>query len=158
MDVIIFKGCHYSFGMSMGLYLNPPSVISHDITFTDSCRYDLDSSDQLDINKLFGIGYFPSHHDNSARFGWRYDLEKQQMEILAYWYINTIRQNASMGFVNINDSHNYSMYITTNEHVLKIDDDITYTIQLPSRKYGYKLRPYFGGNRTAPNTMKILLS
>lgn len=157
MEVTILKGWHYSLGMMPKLYCEP-SKISYRVTFTNSCRYDLESSDQLDINKLFGIGYFPSHHYSSARFGWRYDLDRQQIEILAYWYIKGVRQSASMAFVNINDPHEYSLYILTTEHILHLDDTVTYTIPLPSQKYGYALHPYFGGNRRAPHTMKLEFS
>jgi len=45
------------------------------VTFTESCRYDLKTADQLDVNKLCGIGYLPGHHKESARFGWRYNKE-----------------------------------------------------------------------------------
>ena len=56
--------------------------------FHDNCLYDLNSEDQADINKLFGITSL-FIHKNSARFGWR--AEGDKIRIFAYYYRNGIR-------------------------------------------------------------------
>lgn len=155
MIATIFKGFHYSIGTPRGLYFNQKEI-SYEITFTDSCIYDLNSTDQLDTNKLFGIGYFPTHHYNSVRFGWRYNTENLQMEIMGYWYINQVRYYQPLRFVNINEPHEYTISITPDNHNLFIDSQNVLTIPLGGRSIGYKLSPYFGGNRRAPHKMKII--
>lgn len=156
MAATILKGFHYSFGVAPKIYTTP-TVLSKQITFTDSCRYNLNSDDQLDINKLFGIGYFPSHHHNSVRFGWRYDLKQDKIEILAYWYENKIRKNTSLFFANIGKQYEYNIYVLKEFHVLSVKNVVGYTVFVPSQRYGFSLSPYFGGNRQAPHTIKILI-
>ena len=60
------------------------------VTFYPSTKYDLRSNDQLDWNKLFGIAFFPGKHKTSYRFGWRYNIETQMMELGAYSYIDVV--------------------------------------------------------------------
>lgn len=155
MTAKIYKGWHYSFGLSWGLYYKT-NQISHKVIFTDSCRYNLNSVDQLDTNKLFGIGYFPTHHYNSVRFGWRYDLDKAQMEIMGYWYIKQQRFYQSLAFVQIGEQHTYTIDITPENHVLSMDSNNLLTIPLGGETLGYHLNPYFGGNQVAPHYMEIL--
>ena len=140
------------------------------VMFTPSCRYDLGNEDQADVNKLFGIGFFPSHKIHSARFGWRYNPNIKMIEILTYVRINGQFKFVSMGFLNIN--HWYLMELlplynrrTGKDSVLfKINggDVPNYGIDIrermvymPVKRWGYLLRPYFGGNQTAPHDMEI---
>lgn len=135
----------------------------YNITFTESCTYDLKNEDQADINKLVGIGYFPSHHTNSVRFGWRYIVDKGVIEIMAYWYSNKERKWDHVCFVSLEKEYLYILNITTGLHTLSVYDgkDIVgdFTIDdVESKKYGYLLRPYFGGNQKAPYDMTIKIS
>ena len=57
------------------------------------------TDDHLDVNKLFGMSY-GFHHKNSARFGWRWDLEKNLVEILGYTYVNGVRSHRHICFVH----------------------------------------------------------
>lgn len=156
MAATILKGFHYSFGVAPKIYTTP-TTISKQITFTDSCRYNLNSEDQADINKLFGIGYFPSHHHNSVRFGWRYDLKTEKIEVLAYWYENKVRKNMSLFFANIGKKYEYNIHALKGSHILSVKNTVGYTIFVPIKRYGFSLNPYFGGNKRAPHTMKILI-
>ena len=138
----------------------------YDIIFTKSCRYNLQNEDQLDVNKLFGIGYFPSHHKNSVRFGWRYDLNKEKIEILSYYYKDKKRSFDHLCFVDIGDLYSFSLTITDKYHELIVASKYPtnypeyYKVEIPviPKSIGYLLRPYFGGNQKAPQdiTIKIL--
>jgi hypothetical protein len=156
MVATILKGFHYSFGITPKIY-TIPTTISKQIIFTDSCRYNLNSDDQLDINKLFGIGYFPSHHHNSVRFGWRYDLKQDKIEVLAYWYENKVRKNMPLFFANIGKKYEYNIHALKYSHTLSVKNVVGYSVFVPSKRYGFSLNPYFGGNRRAPHTMKIIM-
>jgi hypothetical protein len=162
-NVTIKKGTHAPFRI--------PKVIpgkyhqySHYIVFTESCRYDLKNEDQADINKLFGIGYFPNHHENSVRFGWRYITDLDAMEIMAYWYTNKERKWNHVCFVSIEKVYQYILNITGNFHTLSVYDgtspvgDFTIYDDVKPMSFGYLLRPYFGGNRKAPHNMTIKIN
>jgi hypothetical protein len=127
--------------------------------FTESCKYDV-GEDQSDINKLFGIGYLPWHHQNSVRFGWRYVHETDKIEIFAYWYSSGVRHWQSMYSVELGRWYDYSMVNDSDSHQLIIYDKdgvplARYAVELKPKFFGYKLFPYFGGNKKAPHTMRI---
>ena len=129
------------------------SEIARLVQFTPSCRYDI-GSDQSDINKLFGVGYLPHHHHNSARFGWRYDTASGMIEVLAYWYANKERMWESLKFVAIGSRNTMVIRRHENMHEFYIGKE-RLQIALPSCEVGFLLHPYFGGNRTAPHDITI---
>lgn len=130
------------------------------IKFDTSCAYDLKSDDQLDINKLFGVGYFPHHHYNSARFGWRWNIEKPAMEIFAHCYDNGERKSEYICDVPLRVYCDYVLNVNKNsyEFIVVTPKGTHYkNIETKPRyfRFGYFLRPYFGGNRKAPHEMKM---
>lgn len=141
--------------------------LSYEVEFNDSALYDLKSSDQLDINKLFGISFGHHHWHNSIRFGWRsaYPSEKK-VEILAYQYLDGKRvteqdKELTIGFVNPNEEYRFTIQVKENSYWLQIgtENTIEFGMMLPHNgnlcKFGYQLFPYFGGNRTAPHDITI---
>jgi hypothetical protein len=155
---IIKKGNHYS-GFSLPQITFGDQTIIHRLIFTDSCRYNLNNEDQLDVNKLFGIGYLPSHHQKSCRFGWRYNVEKDQMEILAYWYDGGKRYFEHLCWVNIGEAATYLVKSTKDRHYLiakTSSGTFTKILDFGHSLIGYKLKPFFGGNQKAPQDILIL--
>ncbi len=146
----IRQGCHSVIAL-------PSIVTDNDVTyriqFTESCRYNI-GSEQYDINKLFGIGYAPHHHKNSVRFGWRYDLKSDMIEILAYWYLNGIRYWHPLNFVAIGANNHYQITRFADRHDLSLKFE-TFSVPVRNRGIGYLLRPYFGGNMPAPHDITI---
>lgn len=161
MIYTIKKGKHYSNFTLPKLYFSPKKITKK-ITFNENCRYDLQSGDQGDINKLFGLGYLPGHHSNSVRFGWRYDLSTHQIEIFAYWYKDKTRYSESLCFVEIGKEYTYCLESDKKSHKLTIFEGSTElsskVIDLGFTKFAYFLKPYFGGNRTAPHKITIEFS
>lgn len=91
----IFKGFHRPIGLPaflspMGCLVAYKSFsVERLVRFHDNCAYDLHSDKQYDWNKLFGfcldiIGI----HKNSIRFGWRYSLSKNRIELCTIIYDN----------------------------------------------------------------------
>lgn len=160
MIATIYEGCHYCVGVPPRLMLTPTSLV-YQVTFHTDCAYSIAPEDQADINKLFGIGYFPSHHDNSMRFGWRYIIETGKMEIMAYWYENKVRNWDSLCMVDIGKTYLYGMFVMEDKCRLIVSSDgnnlADRTYPLKRKWIGYFLRPYFGGNQTAPHKMTIEL-
>jgi hypothetical protein len=146
----IKKGTHSPFRFPV--IVTSPEIVRV-VQFTPSCRYDI-GNDQSDINKLFGVGYFPHHHRNSIRFGWRYDQASDMIEILAYWYAQKERLWESMKFVAIGSKNVFVMRRHEDMHELFIGKD-RLIIDMPACEVGYLLQPYFGGNRTAPHDITI---
>jgi hypothetical protein len=110
--------------------------------------------DQGDINKLFGVGYFPSHHENSVRVGWNYDIVSGRINIFAYWYVGGKRDWQYLRSVDIGVMCYFKMYIDDDMHRLDIAGR-NYRVDVHSTPICYLLRPYFGGNRTAPHDIVI---
>lgn len=160
----ILKNWHYSIPPRLGVWRNR-SRFSWHVKFTDSCRYDLRTEDQLDINKLVGIGYLPGgHHKNSARFGWQYDIDKGQIELLAYCYYNGIRSIRKLCYCEIGKAYTINLLITSTAYLFNVTirgDDVplgeTSVLKTHSHKLQYLLNPYFGGNLVAPHCIKIEL-
>ena len=169
---LLKEGKNYSNGINAKLLLNPTGM-KHTVNFNKNCLYDLRTVDQSDINKLFGFS-FGYHHHNSIRFGWRSNVQRQKIEILAYMHkegklIQEWDDDISMGFLDTDrDYHLELKYLKgptgfdTYYFSIKDEYDILHATAFEAPKFllplGYKLYPYFGGNRKAPHDMLITLS
>lgn len=152
--MIIRKGTHSCISFPTILLRNSNNL-GYIVEFTPSCEYDLGDEDQGDINKLFGIGYFPHHHKNSVRFGWRWVDNLGFVELIAYWYKNGNRYNRHICYVSISTKVKCELKVEEN-HAAFIVDGIGYVIIPFERKnISYLLHPYFGGNKVAPHDIEI---
>jgi hypothetical protein len=146
---------------SPGMFGLVRQVMTRYVRFDYSCKYLLDTENQLDINKLFGIGYFPHHHKHSVRFGWRWSAKKQMVEIFAYVYSAGLRHESRMVDVRLGSWMRYTIHAERDFYALEVVSATGQTASKvvyvkPSWKgLGYKLSPYFGGNKTAPHKMRI---
>ena len=98
MTFTILKGWHYSLPPVFGLFWKKKKMV-RELYFDYSCKYFLNIEDAGDVNKLFGIGYFPGHHTDSARVGWNYVDGK--IRLYAYCYVDgerIIEQLGEVGF------------------------------------------------------------
>lgn len=112
---------------------------------------------QHDINKLMGFSDCNAlHHDNSARFGWRW-LDGN-LEIHAYVYNNGERHSEYIGRVELNISYRYELAIHGDYYVFNLEGAEPVFMERTSncnKGFYYMLFPYFGGNETAPHEMLI---
>lgn len=112
-------------------------------------------SNQADINKLYGLSDCGSHHhQNSARFGWRW--YNDQLEILAYSYSAGKRLSTFITSVELDEENTYTLELTENEYIFKLKDK-TVSIEraCSGTSNGYRLYPYFGGDERAPHDISI---
>lgn len=154
---IIEAGTHYSFHFPK-LYTGKKTFICK-VQFTESCRYDLGTIDQLDINKLWGVS-FGYHKTNSIRIGWNYNLVTNKIDLYWYIYEDGFRRYNKIDSCEIGEvkeihlallpSINEFMMYTNNSNVL-----VSY--RYPSYLIGYYLYPYFGGNISAPHNIKLYM-
>lgn len=124
------------------------------VVLTETCIYDLNSDDQGDINKLFGLSDSYNHSDHSARFGWRYF--NNRIEILSY-----VRRDGNfyyefIGVVEPNQINVYKIEILEDKYRFYFNKKIL-DMDRTSKYSGirYKLYPYFGGNNFAPHNVFI---
>lgn len=115
------------------------------------------AENQWDINKLMGFSDCNSHHhENSARFGWRW-LD-DQLEIMAYCYVNGERISEKIGELPLNTPGKFSLKLKADSYSFSFD---SYPIvEIPRQNTCdkgayYMLWPYFGGDETAPHEIRI---
>lgn len=163
MTFRIPRGRHRARPLRLGLWWGRKSF-AWSVKFTDSCRYDLQNDDQGDTNKLIGIGYLPGHHKDSARFGWRYDTETEQVEILAYCYINGRREIQHICHCMIGQKYDLHLKVLSTCYYMSVH----YKADVRSigyawvnhgheKRFMYRLGTFFGGNLVAPHGMEIEL-
>jgi len=157
----IKKGRYYSNEWKPKFYCYSPTRITKTFIFTESCRYDLGTVDQLDVNKLFGIGLGLNHHKNSIRLGWRYDLYMNNIALYAYDYNDKDRSSRYIGSVKIGDEVNLSIRMNWKQNFYRIfvngKESCNIQYDFPSKfNIKTKLGVYFGGNRECPHNMELI--
>lgn len=137
-------------------------VFTWQVTFTDSCRYDLQGPDQLDTNKLVGVGYLPHHHVDSARFGWAYNLDSGKIDLSAYCYHRGTRLIKPICSCEIGRPYKLTLYCMLGVYTFDCADmtmlSITESVDIHhghDKALQYRLGPYFGGNQKAPHDIRI---
>lgn len=157
----IHKGHHRARPLRLGFWWRKTSFAWR-VMFTESCRYDLTSTDQFDTNKLIGIGYLPGHHTDSARFGWRYDTKLKQVEIMAYCYVKGRRIIQSLCLCEIGKEYDLNMKVLSTCYYLAVHNTgcmpvlgSTYIDHHHEKRFCYRLGMWFGGNDKAPHDIEI---
>ncbi|MCH2218703.1 MAG: hypothetical protein MK076_11665 [Flavobacteriales bacterium] len=151
----ISKGSH-------GLSLKGQSLQTNQLTFKaifdESAIYQSTTEEnQHDTNKLLGFADCNSHHhQNSARFGWRW--LNDQLEIMAYCYVDGERHIESVGYVDFDEPSNYSLSLKEDHYLFQLEGFPS--VEIPreppcERGLYYMLFPYFGGNDVAPHDISI---
>jgi hypothetical protein len=129
--------------------------------FDETARYQLSERNQGDINKLMGFADANSlHHENSIRFGWRYAVEKDAIEIFAYAYNNKERDYQYMTDIKIGETATFQIMLTDNSYELSVNGEANTSMSRTSgAKVGiyYLLFPYFGGNEAAPHNINVFV-
>ena len=130
------------------------------VQFDESAQYTSQNPDnQLDVNKLWGVSDCgTTHSKNSIRFGWRWDLDKEQIEVLMYRRQNSEFLFKSLGYTNPGDLNYLSLNITPDSYVMTLNgvtDSMSRSCDTPCSRY--YLYPYFGGTEKAPHDVTILI-
>ncbi len=163
MKFIIKKGTHYSNETVFKLknFFNNNNTLQYQVTFDDSCIYELPKEDQEDINKLFGFSIGFNHHKDSARFGWFY--QDNTIHLYAYVYDNGVRRSKLIKNLDLNTQYVLTLVDEGDNWVFSVDDgwSVIGNVKIPKSckfKWGYKLWPYFGGNNPAPHDITIQMN
>lgn len=157
MKYVFKKGRHFAWHF-FKFYFKNSGTIEHRVKFSKNCLYSFGTIDDFDVNKLFGRS-FGYHHTNSIRFGWRSD--GKNIIIYAYNYKDGVRHIKELCKCIVNKEYTFKMKYSPKDVLLEIsskDWTTKYAMDINAkRKFGYKLYPYFGGNRTAPHEMIVEL-
>jgi len=168
---IIKKGRHYSFSnfwQRLGLKIGSGKV-SYKFNVPAETWFPYSDPDDLDINKLAGFS-FGYHHCNSIRIGWVPNFKKEgTISLWIYNYNKSARcffplvdiecgkdYQVDISFNKQNKEHQYvsfEVFDGSGEQIKKQSAEFT----LPAILIGYYLWFYFGGNKTAPKKMELLL-
>jgi len=150
---IIPQNAHFT---SNNFGVVPSNKLKFLAKFDASAMYTtIDKSNQADINKLYGFSDCSSdHQSNSARFGWRW--YNNQLEILAYTYVNQKRIESFITAIDLNKAYEYELEATDTTYVFKLNGQTVETERgCAGSSDKYKLFPYFGGDETAPHAIRI---
>jgi hypothetical protein len=156
VEYLIRKGGQSSSPSSYKFYNNQPEL-RFAVRFDSTARYrTLIPTNQLDINKLYGFADNDKpHHEFSARIGWRWLEEK--LELHAYVYNDSVRSSKLIKAVPLQTDIQCSIRVDGKQYVFTVDGT---TVTMPRSAtspgaLGYRLYPYFGGDETAPQDIRI---
>tara|TARA_Y100000114_G_scaffold150027_1_gene164978 strand:- start:228 stop:752 length:525 start_codon:yes stop_codon:yes gene_type:complete len=129
-----------------------------EVIFDENASYETsDPNNQLDVNKLWGVSDCGTNHSySSIRFGWRWNLENEAMEILMYRRMFGEFDFKSLGFVNLGETNYLSMNITSDSYEMCLNghcDSMERPCSITYKRYF--LYPYFGGDECAPHNITI---
>lgn len=153
-EFIIPKGEHYA--LQNDFRTTRIQKLKFSVLFDSSCIYSIKGSNATDVNKLYGFSDCNmQHHLNSARFGWRWN--GRELEILAYCYIDSMRQITLLGTIDIGKPAEMSITVQPENYVFELNGSAALMQRHCSGEYaeGYQLYPYFGGDEVAPHEIKI---
>jgi len=155
----IAKDKHYSNGPRLKLPTYDDSF-TFKVMFDDSAKYTSKTAEnQYDVNKLIGFtdcGNMSIHKD-SARVGWNWD--HGQLHVYAYTYANKVRTFEKIGDGVLNKAMEVKIKVSGDHYVFTYNGKETKMARGCSKSKSFKTwsYPYFGGDETAPQEIKILV-
>lgn len=157
IEYIIAKGAQYcNKNTFVGIKYKQ---LSFNVQFDSSAIYHTAvAANQDDINKLFGFSDNNAlHHEYSARFGWRWS--DSALHLFGYIYNKGVMSFRELGTVEIGEENHCTIKADNNKYVFTLNGKETVMPRLSTTTLaeGYKLYPYFGGDESAPHTIKILI-
>ena len=165
------KNRHFSFPRKVKFHKQPQEVIWN-VRFDDNCNYIIKNADgsvaddQRDWNKLCGLFFsFYSTMQNTAMIGWRYNVEKDNIELAPYYHVNggrdmfppllKVKRGKDFSVIlHIDYSKKEYTWVLKKEGVTK-----SHTMKFTHRKkWCSYINFYFGGNRKAPQRISVQMA
>ena len=126
------------------------------VTFLGDFSYEI--FNQEDTHKLTGISDNWSHHKDSIRLGWRWNLQTEELEIMVISYVNGQRTIKKLTVAETDREYDFSIRIEKDYYFVIFNKD---SLLLPRKSkwncLHYRLGFYFGGKESAPKTFQINL-
>lgn len=155
MIYTIFKGWHFSFPWIPRIYWNKDDY-NWNVIFTNSCKYDHGTNDQLDWNKLVGISNHLNPRKDSLRIVWRYNKETDLFEIALYTEKNKEFTAVEIASIKANEKLTINLKCYVTYALVEVKDKL-FMASFQKEPLTLRLNPYFGGNLPAPHKMKLKL-
>jgi hypothetical protein len=116
-----------------------------------------DSTNQTDINKLWGFSEGLDNQYNSARIGWAW--VDNQLRLYTYVYNDGVRSFQQISAIPINADVMCNIAISGNEYIFTVDKTVIRMKRTAPGDIAVGLQqyPYFGGDEPAPHDISILL-
>ena len=169
----IFKGFHRPLGLPAflcptgRLRKNEGKMLTKLVTFTDNCTYEIKKEKQGDWNKLFGVCFgILGIHRHSIRFGWRWNISKQKIEICYIIYDGKRIERTQIAFCDCELNREYHFNITwilkddrtldVTFHPLQYDVEEHLNVPIKARRF-FGCGFYFGGKTRAPHRITAKL-
>lgn len=157
MKYTCFKGMHWFLPVIPRFYWNKKQY-NWTVNFNSSCAYDLGDDDQYDWNKLVGVSEHLNPRINSIRFGWRYNLTNDLIEIASYKETNYKFEFNTLASVELNKDVKLTIQLYTKLVALGVNDKVHLIPLDINNKLLMRANPYFGGNNAAPHKMSLRIS
>jgi hypothetical protein len=144
--------------LGYGLVSNPKGISSR-VKFNDSAKYNLNSRDQFDWNKTFGLN--GSQPGTECRWGWRWNIENTCLELYPYIRINgAIHFDNSLVFSNVplNQWLNLKIEIKGDQYVFTYNGQAKEIVTNLTGKYNGTCQfnaLWFGGTSAAPQQLTV---
>jgi hypothetical protein len=140
-------------------FIHAPKGISSRVRFNDSARYNLNSRDQFDWNKTFGLN--GSEIGIECRWGWRWNLDANCLELYPY-----VRHNGSVIFdnslifsgVSLNEWLNLKIEVKSDRYVFTLNGQVKEVFLNLAGKYNGSCQYnalWFGGTSPAPQQVTV---
>ncbi|WP_460892676.1 hypothetical protein [Rufibacter soli] len=132
------------------------NTLKFEVRFDSTAVYATkDPGNQADINKLYGMADCGTlHHENSARFGWRWF--NNQLELHAYSYKGGKNTSTFITVLDLKKTYTCELTLADGKYLYKVGDKtVEHERGCTGEGKGYQLYPYFGGDETAPHDIKI---
>ena len=177
----IGRGAHYAKLNGRPLVMKPfaGSELTYWCKLDKGAIYDHKSNDQYDWNKLPGFTPCTIHHqEDSCRIGWRWNLEKECIELCPYVYVNGQRLMLDQHILEVQPEEWFGIKIEFTDFVWEVkmvkakkgvespiskkdaDRKTLVEVSIPAERCEtaparLQLNFYFGGNLTAPHPVKM---
>ncbi len=153
--MLILKGTHFSFPS----FFRSARTVNWVYELSINSSYDLKSEDQLDWNKLIGVKQnYLDPMKNSVMLAWRWNVEKQVNELAWYWHTDYERHwSEVIAEVKLKEKFTLIMKTTNREVIFNLvtKNKSSQKILSYSNSIWYLINSWFGGNRTASQTINI---
>lgn len=148
----------------VGLLVSPHEV-SATVTFDSSCIYDIGAEDADDWNKVIGLGFVgskdqdittgvPPHQVDGARVGWRWNKQRNCIDLGAYIYVEGKRIDFKVAETTINTPTKLTIKIDYDRKMYQVlgGQPVAFT---HNKTFAYNTGLYFGGTWPAPHRIRV---
>ncbi|RIV22430.1 hypothetical protein DYU11_15555 [Fibrisoma montanum] len=161
--VVVEAGDHEPLPKRKTGVLIEPTELSATVTFDSTCIYDVGSVDEQDWNKVIGLGFVGSkdqdlgaapHQIDGVRVGWRWNPQRQRIDLGAYAYVEGKRTDFKIAEAKINEPTRLVIKVDYSRKLYQVlgGTPIPFT---HDKKFAYKTGLYFGGSQPAPHRIRV---